>query len=192
MLFYELGTRNGSHRVALPKGVNGVIECLCRTRWRRDLEPQLLIVIGRPPTSPARPAGFRRWPAARCGGCGRPCGSFLQGNRFLGLLGFGICAAASRRLPSISTGAVRVPCEFQQLRQHVAAVASGWRKGDILLYVCGVFAMAIQWPHGENGKSIGRRRLLHVITRGNGRAEVFHKPEDYAAFMKLMHDATNA
>ena len=28
-----------------------------------------------------------------------------------------------------------------------------------------------------------------MITRGNARAEVFHKPEDYAAFFKLMHDA---
>ena len=29
----------------------------------------------------------------------------------------------------------------------------------------------------------------HVINRGNARAEVFHKPEDYAAFCKLMQDA---
>jgi hypothetical protein len=28
-----------------------------------------------------------------------------------------------------------------------------------------------------------------VINRGNARAEVFHKPEDYAAFFKLMQDA---
>ena len=28
-----------------------------------------------------------------------------------------------------------------------------------------------------------------MINRGNARAEVFHKPEDYAAFLKLMQDA---
>ena len=28
----------------------------------------------------------------------------------------------------------------------------------------------------------------HVINRGNGRAEVFHKPEDYEAFVRLMAD----
>ena len=26
----------------------------------------------------------------------------------------------------------------------------------------------------------------HVLNRGNGRAEVFHKPEDYEAFLRLI------
>ena len=29
----------------------------------------------------------------------------------------------------------------------------------------------------------------HVMNRGNGRAEVFHKPEDYEAFLRLIRDA---
>ncbi|MEN6494624.1 MAG: transposase [Thermoguttaceae bacterium] len=29
----------------------------------------------------------------------------------------------------------------------------------------------------------------HVLNRGNGRAEVFHKDEDYAAFLKLLREA---
>ena len=29
----------------------------------------------------------------------------------------------------------------------------------------------------------------HVLNRGNGRAEVFHKQSDYAAFVKLISDA---
>ena len=29
----------------------------------------------------------------------------------------------------------------------------------------------------------------HVLNRGNGRAEVFHKPDDYAAFLKLLCEA---
>ena len=31
--------------------------------------------------------------------------------------------------------------------------------------------------------------VYHVINRGNGRAEVFHKDEDYAAFVRIMGDA---
>jgi len=30
----------------------------------------------------------------------------------------------------------------------------------------------------------------HVINRGNGRADVFHKAEDYAAFVQLVDDAS--
>ena len=30
----------------------------------------------------------------------------------------------------------------------------------------------------------------HVLNRGNGRAEVFHKPDDYAAFLHAMAEAT--
>ena len=30
----------------------------------------------------------------------------------------------------------------------------------------------------------------HVINRGNARAEIFHKPEDYAAFLALLRAAT--
>lgn len=29
----------------------------------------------------------------------------------------------------------------------------------------------------------------HVINRGNARGEVFHKPEDYAAFCRLLQEA---
>ena len=29
----------------------------------------------------------------------------------------------------------------------------------------------------------------HVLNRGNGRAEVFHKPEDYQAFIDLLGEA---
>jgi putative transposase len=31
--------------------------------------------------------------------------------------------------------------------------------------------------------------VYHVINRGNARNEVFHKEDDYAAFVKLMLDA---
>src|SRR5262245_4461404 len=31
--------------------------------------------------------------------------------------------------------------------------------------------------------------VYHVLNRGNARAEVFHKDEDYAAFVKLMEEA---
>ena len=30
----------------------------------------------------------------------------------------------------------------------------------------------------------------HVINRGNGRAEVFHKPQDYDAFVVMLGEAT--
>ena len=30
----------------------------------------------------------------------------------------------------------------------------------------------------------------HVLNRGNGRAEVFHKDDDYAAFLKLLRQAS--
>ena len=30
---------------------------------------------------------------------------------------------------------------------------------------------------------------FHVISRGNGRAEVFHKNDDYAAFLRLINEA---
>ena len=29
----------------------------------------------------------------------------------------------------------------------------------------------------------------HVLNRGNGRAVVFHKPEDYVAFLQAMQEA---
>ncbi len=51
--FYGLGTRNSLPLHGTAQGDNGVIECPCRTRSRRDLEPQVLIVLDRPPTSPA-------------------------------------------------------------------------------------------------------------------------------------------
>ena len=31
----------------------------------------------------------------------------------------------------------------------------------------------------------------HVINRGNARGEVFHKPEDYAAFCRLLQEAAD-
>ena len=31
--------------------------------------------------------------------------------------------------------------------------------------------------------------LYHVLNRGNGRADVFHKDEDFAAFVRLMREA---
>ena len=31
--------------------------------------------------------------------------------------------------------------------------------------------------------------VYHVLNRGNGRAEVFHKPEDFAAFVALIGEA---
>ena len=31
----------------------------------------------------------------------------------------------------------------------------------------------------------------HVLNRGNGRSEVFHKAEDYAAFLKLLREAND-
>ena len=32
--------------------------------------------------------------------------------------------------------------------------------------------------------------VYHVLNRGNGRAEVFHKQDDYAAFLKLLQEAS--
>ncbi|MGA2232612.1 MAG: transposase [Tepidisphaeraceae bacterium] len=31
--------------------------------------------------------------------------------------------------------------------------------------------------------------IYHVLNRGNGRMKIFHKPEDYAAFVKLLLQA---
>lgn len=31
--------------------------------------------------------------------------------------------------------------------------------------------------------------VYHVLNRGNGRAEVFHKDDDYAAFIQLLPEA---
>ncbi|MSM40404.1 MAG: transposase [Geobacter sp.] len=33
--------------------------------------------------------------------------------------------------------------------------------------------------------------FYHIINRGNGRQEVFHKPEDYAAFVGLLHESAD-
>ncbi len=62
---------------------------------RRDLEPQLLIVLDRSPASPARPPGFRRSLAGPCGGCDAPCGRLLaRGGPPPPARARGICAAA--------------------------------------------------------------------------------------------------
>lgn len=33
------------------------------------------------------------------------------------------------------------------------------------------------------------RFVYHVLNRGNGRADVFHKEDDYSAFVRLMQEA---
>jgi putative transposase len=38
-------------------------------------------------------------------------------------------------------------------------------------------------PRGQQGG------YYHIINRGNGRATVFHKPQDYEAFLSLLADA---
>jgi putative transposase len=38
-------------------------------------------------------------------------------------------------------------------------------------------------------RGLGDNIIYHVINRGNGRQEVFHKGEDYEAFMKLMKES---
>lgn len=39
-------------------------------------------------------------------------------------------------------------------------------------------------------RSITARGYYHVLNRGNGRSEIFHKPEDYAAFLKVLAEGT--
>jgi putative transposase len=36
---------------------------------------------------------------------------------------------------------------------------------------------------------LGDNEVYHVLNRGNGRAEVFHKPGDFSAFVKLIGEA---
>jgi putative transposase len=38
-------------------------------------------------------------------------------------------------------------------------------------------------------RALGDNEVYHVLKRGNGRAEVFHKPADFAAFVKLIGEA---
>jgi len=38
-------------------------------------------------------------------------------------------------------------------------------------------------------RTLGDNEVYHVLNRGNGRAEVFHKPEDFAAFVRLIGEA---
>jgi putative transposase len=38
-------------------------------------------------------------------------------------------------------------------------------------------------------RGLADRQVYHVLNRGNGRAEVFHKAEDFAAFVKLIGEA---
>jgi len=39
------------------------------------------------------------------------------------------------------------------------------------------------------GRVVADNEVYHVLNRGNGRAEVFHKPEDFAAFVALIGEA---
>jgi putative transposase len=36
------------------------------------------------------------------------------------------------------------------------------------------------------GRGLADNEIYHVLNRGNGRADVFHKPADFAAFIKLI------
>jgi len=38
-------------------------------------------------------------------------------------------------------------------------------------------------------RGLADQQVYHVLNRGNGRAEVFHKPADFAAFVKLIGEA---
>jgi hypothetical protein len=38
-------------------------------------------------------------------------------------------------------------------------------------------------------RGLGDNIVYHIINRGNGRHEVFHKEKDYEAFMKVMKEA---
>ena len=122
MLYYELGTPGGRPGGAT-HGVNGVIGCLWRTRSRREGEPQLLIVIGRTPSWPVRPPGFRRWLAGPDGGCDGAAAGFLErlglGGAFLGrdLR----CGLAQVTEDFVGRGAVLV-VEGQDLVQHVLTI----------------------------------------------------------------------
>ena len=42
-------------------------------------------------------------------------------------------------------------------------------------------------PRGA--RTFADNAVYHVLNRGNGRAEVFHKPEDFAAFVRLLAEA---
>jgi putative transposase len=67
----------------------------------------------------------------------------------------------------------------------------GSRKGDILLFVDAL-------PLGEYVVDMPRTArasvggvCYHVLNRGNGRQEVFRKPADYRAFLKLLKQASD-
>ena len=63
-------------------------------------------------------------------------------------------------------------------------------KGDILLFILMEKKKADRigaWQERQ-GRRIGGV-CYHVLNRDNGRAEVFHKKEDYIAFLDLMAEA---
>ena len=38
-------------------------------------------------------------------------------------------------------------------------------------------------------RGLADNQVYHILNRGNGRQEVFHKPEDFAAFVRLIAEA---
>jgi REP element-mobilizing transposase RayT len=64
----------------------------------------------------------------------------------------------------------------REKRGHLFLVASynkGWQKPSVP-----------RIPRGQQGGY-----AYHVINRGNGRTKVFHKPQDYEAFLSLLSEA---
>jgi putative transposase len=59
-------------------------------------------------------------------------------------------------------------------------------KGDIVLLLTAARALARLFGMPRTARAAVGGLCYHVLNRGNGRAEVFHKPEDYDAFLRLM------
>ena len=57
-------------------------------------------------------------------------------------------------------------------------------KGDILLYSCFLIWYNLAMPRTSRASQGGY--VYHVLNRGNDRGDVFHKAEDYLAFVNLM------
>ena len=62
-------------------------------------------------------------------------------------------------------------------------------KGDILLFVDRILLIRQAPAISRTARALVGGICYHVINRGNARAEIFRKPEDYAAFLALLRDA---
>lgn len=63
----------------------------------------------------------------------------------------------------------------------------GMAKGDILLYWVASVDESAHMPRTSRASRGGF--VYHILNRGNGRSDVFHQHDDFAAFVNLMREA---